>query len=302
MRFSNYPRTPSLGQDNLFLTDSLDNPGTKTIPANFLASGLLGLLDQDALYKWYDNIQIPVHERRKHYRGKNLGNAVTPLQQARIRQGLFTDMFIGDYWVINEHKYTIADFDYYMGQYSNFVESVGPSNPITIHHLTLIIDWAHASKRMLAADSDIVTKGYWNSEMQAVTIPDIISTTAESDFGSSSIMQLCLTFISALNSVNYRASSINWSLVKGVLPTVSMLYGFSMPNTIECSKNYAETKRLALFTTEGREVHPGSWMRDISVYEDPFFSNGFICLGDILRPSKPSALASYYPIFNIQYG
>lgn len=298
MRFSNYPRTPSLGQDNLFLTDSLDNPGTKTIPANFLASGLLGLLDQDALYKWYDDIQIPVYERRKRYRGKNLGTTVTPLQQARIRQGLFTDMFVGDYWIINEHKYIIADFDYYMGEYQNLPNDYSVVNK---HHLTLIPDFCFSAKRMLSSTNAVYTQGYAYSEMATVTIPDIYSNILEVDFGDN-LLSVSLAFISGINESTHKVSSIVNSIVKAVIPTISMVFGTSNPQTIECFKNRSETKQLALFSVNNIFMNRHFWVRDIAIYEDPFTSLGFIIFGSLLKSTISDGLSSYYPIFNIQYG
>ena len=47
------------------------------------------------------------------YRGKNLGTSVTSAQYDAIGAGTFTDMYIGDYWVIGSKNYRIVAFDYY---------------------------------------------------------------------------------------------------------------------------------------------------------------------------------------------
>ena len=47
------------------------------------------------------------------YRGKNLGTSVTAAQWAAIANGSFTDLYIGDYWVIGDFNWRIAAFDYY---------------------------------------------------------------------------------------------------------------------------------------------------------------------------------------------
>ena len=47
------------------------------------------------------------------YRGKNLGTTVTTAQYSAISAGTFTDLFIGDYWVINGVNWRIAAFDYW---------------------------------------------------------------------------------------------------------------------------------------------------------------------------------------------
>ena len=48
------------------------------------------------------------------YRGKNLGSSVTNDQWEAISSGTFDDMYIGDYWVINNKTWRIAAFNYWM--------------------------------------------------------------------------------------------------------------------------------------------------------------------------------------------
>lgn len=50
---------------------------------------------------------------RNIYRGKNLGNHITDEQLARIRDGSFEDLYVGDYWKINGNRYRIVDINYY---------------------------------------------------------------------------------------------------------------------------------------------------------------------------------------------
>lgn len=63
------------------------------------------------------------------YRGKFLGTSVTAAQWQAIRDGTFTDMYIGDYWMIGGQDWVICDFDYYI--------RCG-SEDITDHHLILM--------------------------------------------------------------------------------------------------------------------------------------------------------------------
>ena len=65
------------------------------------------------------------------YRGKNLGTSVTAEQYAAISSGKFTDLYIGDYWVINGVTYRIAAFDYYY--------NCGDTN-FTKHHVVIVPD------------------------------------------------------------------------------------------------------------------------------------------------------------------
>jgi len=45
------------------------------------------------------------------YRGKNLGNSLTPAHISAIRSGTFNDLYIGDYWNFSNVPYTYLDGD-----------------------------------------------------------------------------------------------------------------------------------------------------------------------------------------------
>lgn len=47
------------------------------------------------------------------YRGKNLGKEVTAEQLEAIRYGKFTDMYLGDYWYMEDIDWKIVDFNYW---------------------------------------------------------------------------------------------------------------------------------------------------------------------------------------------
>jgi hypothetical protein len=68
---------------------------------------------------------------RNIYRGKELGNSLTADQLKAIGDGTFEDLYIGDYWEKNGVKYTIADFDYWLG--------TGNNKP-TEHHAVIVVD------------------------------------------------------------------------------------------------------------------------------------------------------------------
>lgn len=65
------------------------------------------------------------------YRGKSLGTSVTDAQWSAIKDGTFTDLYIGDYWTISNVVYRIAAFDYYLNQ--------GDVNT-TAHHVVVVPD------------------------------------------------------------------------------------------------------------------------------------------------------------------
>ena len=50
------------------------------------------------------------------FRGRLLGETMTTAQQRAIKDGSFTDLWIGDYWLRNNVRYVIAGFNYWLGQ------------------------------------------------------------------------------------------------------------------------------------------------------------------------------------------
>lgn len=111
------------------------------------------------------------------YRGKNLGTSVTDAQYAAIAAGTFDDLYIGDYWIINDVTYRIAAFDYYL--------RAGDA-AVYIHHVTLVPDvemYTHVMN-----DTDITTGGYVGSKMYTVGL-NPAKTTITSAFGASHVLK-----------------------------------------------------------------------------------------------------------------
>lgn len=90
------------------------------------------------------------------YRGKYLGTSVTAAQWAAIANGTFADLYIGDYWTINEVNWRIAAFDYYY--------KTGDGGVVcTTHHVVIVPDTSLYDHVM--NDTDITTGGYIGSKM-----------------------------------------------------------------------------------------------------------------------------------------
>lgn len=116
------------GDDSLLLIH--DGTGVKTIStANFkkdlkeYMEGVNTILEQLT----YDNAGA----HNSIYRGKNLGTTVTEEQWEAISSGTFTDLYIGDYWVIGGVNWRIAAFDYYL--------NCGDTS-FTKHHAVIVPD------------------------------------------------------------------------------------------------------------------------------------------------------------------
>ena len=109
-----------------------------------------------------------------HYRGKNLGGALTDAQSSAIRNGTFADLYPGDTWTITttgykwtdgegtEHEanatvtYRIAGCDYYLG-------TGDQGSGLTTHHLVLVPDSVLYTARMNPENSTV--GAYVGSEM-----------------------------------------------------------------------------------------------------------------------------------------
>lgn len=160
------------------------------------------------------------------YRGKNLGTSVTAEQWAFIQAGAFTDMYIGDYWVINGITWRIAAFDYWLG----FGDTA-----CSTHHIVIVPD-----ENLLAADgstthymntSNVTTGAYIGSGFRSGTNADNSSNTARSQcrakaqaaFGNAHILTHREYFANAMS--NGRQSSGSWYDSDIDLMNEIMVYG-----------------------------------------------------------------------------
>ena len=110
------------------------------------------------------------------YRGKNLGTSVTAAQWAAIADGSFTELYIGDYWVIDGVNWRIAAFDYYY--------KTGDT-ACTTHHVVIVPDtnlYTH-----IANDTNITTGGYIGSKMYTDGLVEA-KTKINNAFGSNHIL------------------------------------------------------------------------------------------------------------------
>jgi hypothetical protein len=110
------------------------------------------------------------------YRGKNLGTSVTAEQYAAISSGKFTDLYIGDYWVIKGVTYRIAAFDYYY--------NCGDTN-FTKHHVVIVPDTSLYKAQMNT--SNVTTGGYTGSAMYKSNLAQA-KTAIKAAFGSAHVL------------------------------------------------------------------------------------------------------------------
>lgn len=145
------------------------------------------------------------------YRGKNLGSAVAAAQWAAIQAGTFEDLFIGDYWTINNYYWTIAAFDFYY--------KTGDT-PCTTHHVVIVPDTSLYSHVM--NDTEITTGGYISSKMYTEGLAQA-KTTINNAFGSSHILSHRQLLVNAVT--NGKPSGWSWYDSTVELMTEQNAYG-----------------------------------------------------------------------------
>lgn len=190
------------------------------------------------------------------YRGKNLGTSFTTAQSTAIRDGSFTDLYIGDYWTINGTVYRIADFDYFLRS---------GDTECTDHHIVIVPD----SSMYLAPmnPSNDTTGAYVGSAMYTTNLATAKST-INTDFGSAHVLShrdyLTTTVVSGRPSARAWYDStvelMTETMVYGALHCAPAPDGTNVPanDTIGC-------KQLNLFRhrpdmISNRETY---WLRDV---------------------------------------
>lgn len=190
------------------------------------------------------------------YRGKNLGSTVAPSQYASIANGTFDDLFIGDYWVVNNINYRIAAFDYFYNTGDTFC---------TTHHAVIVPDQCLYNGKM--NDTNTTQGGYVGSAMYRSGLE-----TAKSRIRSAftnHIMRHRMYFVNAVSGNSISGGA--WFDSEVDLMSEQMVYGGSifMPtsNNGVILPNYRVDKsQLPLFQHNHQLISNGSawWLRDIT--------------------------------------
>lgn len=96
-KLTDYTADARFNSDDILIKDG--SKGTRKISAKNAAVEFAGL--------------VSAVNHRNVFRGKNLGSTITNAQKAAIQGGSFDDLFIGDYWAIEDVNWVIADMDYW---------------------------------------------------------------------------------------------------------------------------------------------------------------------------------------------
>lgn len=130
----------------------------------------------DAVFK---SLDACTEMHRNMFRGKNLGKSVSEAQWAAIRNGTFTDLWVGDFWTIGDNVWRIADIDYWFTSY-NLGDNVW-------HHAVIVPDMAIDESFPAFAGNDIrgglLASNFFNNNPQFASIKSV----ALNAFGSENV-------------------------------------------------------------------------------------------------------------------
>ena len=220
------------------------------------------------------------------YRGKYLGSEVTAEQYAAISAGTFDNMFIGDYWVINNVNWRIAAFDYWLRTGDkNWNDGNGNYNVSfeTTHHIVIVPDTNLYSAQMhntstgqytQGAANNPVTGAYVGSDMYTTNLTQA-KTIVNNAFGSAHILIHREYLKNAVNGAYESAEAWYDSTVE--LMTEQMVYGGKIFANCMQAGNWAaqytiDKRQLPLFALEPSRIcnRAGWWLRDVA--SSPYFA------------------------------
>ena len=216
------------------------------------------------------------------YRGKNLGTSVTDAQWAAIANGSFTDLYIGDYWVIGGVNWRIAAFDYYY--------KTGDTS-CTTHHVVIVPDtnlYTHVMN-----DTNITTGGYIGSKMYTEGLAQA-KTKINNAFGSSHILSHRQLLVNAVT--NGKPSGGSW-----YDSTVELMAEQNVHGSRICgagSEGALDKAQFPLFAHDPSLICNGQyfWLRDVAT------NVSFAGVSDYGQANHPAASADYgvRPAFSIK--
>ena len=249
-KITSYKAVTRFDANDVLLKDGTN--GTKTIKASDAAKEFAGL--------------VSAIQHRNVYRGKNLGNVITEAQQAAIHNATFDDLFIGDYWTINGHKYVIADMNYWKGRYDKLTADEGEDPILSVdkNHLVMI---AMSPETAKMNNTNITEGAYLGSKMYTENLPPIRETIAE-DFGDLVVYHREI-FSNAVDPETHVPSNHAWVDSYADLLNEAMVYGGFVHSPIVTNgynhdHSTIDREQLALFRLNpnvfGRTT---VWLRDV---------------------------------------
>ena len=235
-----------------------------------------GALDQDTLLRIMTAPNAGAHNAV--YRGKCLGSVTTDDQWAAIAAGTFDDLYIGDYWTIDEVNWRIAAFNYFLhtGDFK-----------CTTNHVVVVPDTILYQEKMYNAKSGSI-EGYVSSDMYKSGLES--AKTAIKGAFSGHVLKHRIYLTNAV--ANGHASGGAWYDSEVDLMCEQMVYGSGIFSPVSDGSDVpadrrVEKSQLPLFQHEPSRICNNShwWLRDV------ISSSCFACVYD-------SGLANYGGAFS----
>lgn len=170
-----------------------------------------------------------INERRKIYRGKNFGNAVTQEMINSISSGTFDQFYIGDYFYGRDglqSGYGNYNSVWYIGDF-DFWHETGDTNQNT-HHILIMPQEAVANSSS--------GQWYWNSGYEKGYLDSFIANCLKSDYVNPLITNCIPTFLRSrmLSVMEYVTSgsptTYVWTTVDAIIPTMFNMFGIGTPD------------------------------------------------------------------------
>lgn len=200
------------------------------------------------------------------YRGKDLGSEVTAAQWKAISDGAFEDLYIGDYWTINNVNWRIAHFDYWL--------NTGDTN-CTTHHAVIVPDTNLYTAKM--NDENTVAGGYYNSKMRGGASYLVSGSSnlynakvvIDTAFGSAHILSHRELLTNAVSGGNVSG----WAWYDSIVDLMSEVMVYGHPTwSVSGYETAINKEQLALFRIDHSRICNRAhwWLR--GVYTDPRFT------------------------------
>lgn len=201
------------------------------------------------------------------YRGKNLGTSYTAEQKAAVKASTFDDLFVGDYWLINNIHWRIAHCNYYLN-----TGDIATTEP----HLVIVPDESLASSYM--NNTNVTTGAYLGSYMHTTTLlqdgteaSDSVFGKIKAAFGEENLLSIRQLFSNAVDS-NGNVSGWAWYNTRCFLMNQCMVYGNkAWANGNNDGYNVVIDKtQLALFAHNPTSINTRQtyWLRDVRSSSD----------------------------------
>lgn len=199
MKITDYPQVKEIQKDEVIL---IDGPrGTKTITAEDLLLSIVGLTG--------------VTGHTAVYRGYNLGSRITEAQIAAVRDESFTNLFVGDYWLIDNIKWRIVDINYYLTKVPNSDLNTSP-------HLVIMPDESIWTGPMELTKN--TSGSFLDSNMYKVGFPAMLLV-AQAALGASNILPLRDVVPTRRDNGSVRTTSWITTQNRIMIPRLEQLFG-----------------------------------------------------------------------------